>query len=174
MSTAADLKACKVYVSCQINCSWWIRPVEQEIPLIPASAKALTLQSKLIRYPKDDRNLKQPNNQNLPSRSTETAGHHSTLHVISQKYEPCIQCFIIILYIDWLMIAYIALFSALLSRLTALACGSTWVTSFIEHFWISTEVVYLQRWHGWCHMKLQPSRRKSSSLTPVYNIFSFF
>ena len=33
--------------------------------------------------------------------------------------------------IDWLMIAYIALFSALLSRLTALACGSTWVTSFL-------------------------------------------
>ena len=31
---------------------------------------------------------------------------------------------------DWLMITYIALFSALLSRLTALACGSTWVTSF--------------------------------------------
>ena len=24
-------------------------------------------------------------------------------------------------------------------------------------FLISTEVVYLQRWHGWCHMKLQPS-----------------
>ena len=33
--------------------------------------------------------------------------------------------------IDWLMITYIALFSALLSRLTALACGSTWVTSFL-------------------------------------------
>ena len=32
------------------------------------------------------------------------------------------------------MIAYIALFSALLSRLTALACGSTRVTSFIVHF----------------------------------------
>ena len=30
--------------------------------------------------------------------------------------------------IDWLMFAYIALFSALLSRLTTLACGSTWVT----------------------------------------------
>ena len=30
-----------------------------------------------------------------------------------------------------LMIAYIALFSALLSRLTALACGATWVTSFL-------------------------------------------
>ena len=35
---------------------------------------------------------------------------------------------------DWLMIAYIALFSSLLSRLTALACGSTWVTSFIARF----------------------------------------
>ena len=22
-----------------------------------------------------------------------------------------------------------------------------------------TEVVYLQRWHGWCHMKLLPPRR---------------
>ena len=37
--------------------------------------------------------------------------------------------------IDWLMIAYIALFSALLSRLTALACGSTWVISFTARFW---------------------------------------
>ena len=32
------------------------------------------------------------------------------------------------------MIAYIALFSTLLSRLTALACGSAWVTSFIVRF----------------------------------------
>ena len=32
---------------------------------------------------------------------------------------------------DWLMIAYIVLLSALLSRLIALACGSTWVTSFL-------------------------------------------
>ena len=29
---------------------------------------------------------------------------------------------------------------------------------FIARFSISTEVVYLQRWHGWCHMKLLPSR----------------
>ena len=35
---------------------------------------------------------------------------------------------------DWLMVAYTALFSALLSRLTALACGSTWVASFIARF----------------------------------------
>ena len=34
------------------------------------------------------------------------------------------------------MIAYIALFSPLLSRITALACGSIWVTSFIAHFFI--------------------------------------
>ena len=33
--------------------------------------------------------------------------------------------------IDWLMIAYITLFSALLSRLTVLAGGATWVTSFL-------------------------------------------
>ena len=34
----------------------------------------------------------------------------------------------------FLMIAYIALFSALLSRLIALGCGSAWVTSFIARF----------------------------------------
>ena len=33
-----------------------------------------------------------------------------------------------------------------------------WI-AFIARFWISTEVVYLQRWHGWCHMKLLPSWR---------------
>ena len=36
-----------------------------------------------------------------------------------------------------------------------------WLAFYSAFFWISTEVVYLQRWHGWCHMKLQPSRRKS-------------
>ena len=51
---------------------------------------------------------------------------------------------------------YIAIFSAL----TALAFHSTWVNSFfIARFWIATEVVYLQSWHGWCHMKLLLSRR---------------
>ena len=79
---------------------------------------------------------------------------------------------------NWLIIAYIALFSTLLSRLIVLACGSTWVTSFIVRFcfvfvfWISTEVVYLQCWHGWCHMKLQLSWRKScvhhTSLQPCH------
>ena len=30
---------------------------------------------------------------------------------------------------------------------------------FIARFWISTEVVYLHHWRGWCHMKLRPSWR---------------
>ena len=70
------------------------------------------------------------------------------------------------------MVAYIALFSALLSRLTALACGSTWVTSFIARFlnihwsgvltalawWvlhetaaISAQVLYTPYSHAPCH-----------------------
>ena len=36
-----------------------------------------------------------------------------------------------------------------------LTCDSVWVTSFLKHvFLIPTEVVYLQHWHGCCHMKL--------------------
>ena len=59
--------------------------------------------------------------------------------VISKGYSESF-CFVLLVWstaewrnkeIDWLMFAYIALFSALLSRLNALACGSTWVTSFI-------------------------------------------
>ena len=65
---------------------------------------------------------------------------------------------------DWLIIAYIGLFSALLSRLTALACGSTWVTSFLQSsfcFCFQHPPKWLLKWwHGWCHMKLQLSRCK--------------
>ena len=39
--------------------------------------------------------------------------------------------FYIFLLLDWLLIAYIVQFSALLSSLPALACDSTWVTSFL-------------------------------------------
>ena len=91
------------------------------------------------------------------------------LEELRNSRSPCFCCLFLIDH--YLMIAYIALFSALeqthcahmwpSSRLTALACDSTWVTSFfIAHFWISSEVVYLQRWHGWCHMKLLPFWRK--------------
>ena len=34
-----------------------------------------------------------------------------------------------------------------------------WLAFYGAFFWISTEVVYLQRWHGWCRVKLLPSRR---------------
>ena len=60
-----------------------------------------------------------------------------------------------------MMITYIALFSALLSRLTALACDSTWVTSIIARFlnihWggVLTALALL------VPHELQPSRRKS-------------
>ena len=54
---------------------------------------------------------------------------------------------------------YIALFSALEQT----HCARMWFYMsdylFIAPFSISTEVVYLQRWHGWCHMKLLPCRR---------------
>ena len=54
------------------------------------------------------------------------------------------------------------LYSAILCSwaLTVVACDSTWVTSFLYCFKkkISTEVVYLQHWYGWCHMKLLLSR----------------
>ena len=41
-----------------------------------------------------------------------------------------------------------------------------WLAYFIVHFLISIEVVYLQHWHGWCHMNLLPSRH---ILCPPYN-----
>ena len=60
----------------------------------------------------------------------------------------------------WLLIAFcLALFSALEQT----HCARMWFYMseqiFIACFWISGEMVCLQRWHGWCHMKLQPSRR---------------
>ena len=56
------------------------------------------------------------------------------------------------------------LYSAILRSLEQTHCARMWFYMsdylFIAHFRMSTEVVYLQHWHGWCHMKLQPSRRK--------------
>ena len=36
---------------------------------------------------------------------------------------------------------------------------NSFYSAFFYFFLISTEVVYLQRWHGWCYMKMLPSRR---------------
>ena len=63
-----------------------------------------------------------------------------------------------------LMIAYIAPFSALEQTHCARHVilhewqDSAFLVCFV--FWISTKVVYLQHWHGCCHMKLLPSRHK--------------
>ena len=52
--------------------------------------------------------------------------------------------------------------SALFLALEQTHCARMWFYMseklFIARFWISTEVVYLQRLHGWCRMKLLPSR----------------
>ena len=56
--------------------------------------------------------------------------------------------------------------SAILRSLEQTHCARMWFDlhewlAFYSAFcWISTEMVYVQRWHGWCHIKLQPSRRK--------------
>ena len=75
-----------------------------------------------------------------------------SVHVTRDVWQHKLSCCVHNIWemIDWLVITYIVLFSALLSRLIALACGSTWLMSdklFITRFWISTEVVCLQRWH---------------------------
>ena len=56
-----------------------------------------------------------------------------------------------------LLFAFISCYDLLLSMLTALACDSTWVNIFYCVFLNITKVMYLQCWHGWCHIKLLPS-----------------
>ena len=64
---------------------------------------------------------------------------------------------------------YIALFSD--SRADSLRSHvilHEWIL-FIARFWISTEVVYLQRWHGWCHKNLLPESQSRHVLCTPYN-----
>ena len=53
-------------------------------------------------------------------------------------------------------------YTAPFSALKQTHCARMWFymseSLFIVRFWISTKVVCLQRWHGWCHIKLLPSR----------------
>ena len=71
--------------------------------------------------------------------------------------------------IDWLMIAYIALFSALLSRLIALACGSAWVTSFVARFCFVFE--YPPKWCTYsAGMAGATSNCSRLGASPVYTI----
>ena len=78
------------------------------------------------------------------------------MFVLTCPFPPLLSTLLLFLL---LLIAFIKCYSLLLSRLTVLACDFAWVNSFfIVRFWLSTEVVYLQHWRGWCHMKLLPSR----------------
>ena len=54
------------------------------------------------------------------------------------------------------MLLYSAILKLFSSRLTVLACDSS-LHEWLARFWIATEVVYLQCWHGRCHMELLPS-----------------
>ena len=58
------------------------------------------------------------------------------------------------------------LYSAILRSLEQTHCARMWfyMCDWLFFFFYSAvfeypPVVYLQRWHGWCHMKLLPSRR---------------
>ena len=59
-----------------------------------------------------------------------------------------------------MLIAFIQRYSPLLSRLTAHACDSTWVNSFLYYSSVFLNInlggilTLLQHWYGWCHMKL--------------------
>ena len=62
---------------------------------------------------------------------------------------------------------------ALLSAREQTHCARMWFymneSLFIARFWISTEVVYLQRWHGWCHKNLLPESQSRRVLCTPYN-----
>ena len=66
----------------------------------------------------------------------------------------------------WWLLLYSAIFHSQADSLRSHVILHEWLAYFIVHFLISIEVVYLQRWHGWCHMNLLPSRR---ILCPPYN-----
>ena len=65
--------------------------------------------------------------------------------------------------IDWLIDDH--LYSAILRSLEQTHCARLWFYMsyklFIARFLNVHRSGVLKRWHGWCHMKLQPSRHKS-------------
>ena len=73
----------------------------------------------------------------------------------------CTSLAIIIIIIDrfyWSLL-YSAILRTPADSLRSYVILHEWIASFfLARFWISTEVVYLQRWHGWCHKNLLPER----------------
>ena len=63
----------------------------------------------------------------------------------------------------WRLLLYSAILRSRTDSLRSHVTLHEWLAFYSAFFWISTEVVYLQRWHGWCQhnaMKLLPSRRR--------------
>ena len=82
-----------------------------------------------------------------PSLPTETLKWLSSLPILMQKSFWWWRCSDRYIWIDDRL--YSAIFSALLSRLTALTCGSTWVTSFLYNLIILIARVFFNiHWSG--------------------------
>ena len=58
----------------------------------------------------------------------------------------------------WWLLLYSAILRSRADSLRLHVILHEWLVCFYSVFSISTEVMYLQRWHGWCHMKLLPSQ----------------
>ena len=74
-----------------------------------------------------------------------------------QQYEPPKQFFFLLSCCCWSLL-YSAILRSRADSLRSHVVLHEWIAIY-SAFWISTEVVYLQRWHGWCHKNLLPSRR---------------
>ena len=59
----------------------------------------------------------------------------------------------------WWMLSYNAILRSRVDSLRSHVILHEW-RAFYRAFLISTKVACLQHWHGWCHMKLLPSRSK--------------
>ena len=59
----------------------------------------------------------------------------------------------------WWLLLYSAILRSRADSLRSHVILHERLAYFTTRFWISNEVVYLQRWHSWCHMNLLPSRR---------------
>ena len=67
-----------------------------------------------------------------------------------------------------------SLYSAILRSWVDSLRSKVWQAIYSAFSWISTEVVYLQRWHGRCYMKLLPSPRKFRvHLTTMHHVTSY-
>ena len=102
-------------------------------------------------------------------RVSETAGaqHWRTFPVVQRNRSALLSVssasvnliIIITYYYYYWSLLYSAILRSRADSLRSHVIRHEWLAFYSAFFLISTEVVYLQRWHGWCHKKLLPSRR---------------